>query len=193
MQPFEYLLLLAAVILGLAIADLAISLNRLLRAGRKVKWDWLAPLAALVAMLKIVTQWWGWYQIQDRARGATFEMFVWVLIVTLLLFLLASASLPDETPAEGIDLKAYFDKVARYYFTLFVLHGVGSLLVGFWAELLMDGHIGADLMASLPRQGAIIAACVSAIVIRNRLWRGACLLSLAGFYLWQGAGTTLSG
>ncbi len=193
MPPFEYLLLLAAVILGLAIADLAVSLNRLLRAGGKVKWDWLAPLAALVALLKIVTQWWGWYQIQDKAKGATFEMFLWVLVVTLILFLLASASLPDETPEEGVDLKAYFDKVARYYFTLFVLHGVGSLVVGFWGELAIDGRIDASLIAAVPRQGAIIAACIGALGIKNRLWRGACLVGLAGFYLWQGAGTTLTG
>ena len=38
MGAFEYLLLFAAVILGLAISDLAISLHLLLNAGKKVKW-----------------------------------------------------------------------------------------------------------------------------------------------------------
>lgn len=37
MSPFEYLLLLASVILGLAVSDLAMSTHRLLDAGRRVR------------------------------------------------------------------------------------------------------------------------------------------------------------
>ena len=47
MSPFEYLLAFAAVVLGLATSDLAMSLNKLLNAGSRVRWGLLAPLAAL--------------------------------------------------------------------------------------------------------------------------------------------------
>jgi hypothetical protein len=55
MGQFEYLLILASVILGLAVSDIAVSLNRLLEV--RVRWDWLAPLAAVLAFLKITAQW----------------------------------------------------------------------------------------------------------------------------------------
>src|SRR5437667_5006187 len=60
MNPFEYLLLFAAIVLGLAISDLAISLHRLLNAAGRVRWGLLSPLAGIIAFLKIITQWWTW-------------------------------------------------------------------------------------------------------------------------------------
>ena len=80
MAPFEYLLLFAAVVLGLAVCELAIGLNRLLAFGGAVKWDWLTPLAALLAFLKIVTQWWNWHGAVALAAGMTFEMYLLVLV-----------------------------------------------------------------------------------------------------------------
>ena len=69
MAPFEYLLLFASVVLGLALAELAVGVNRLLRDWDRVKWDWLAPLAAILAFLKIVTQWWIWHGVERFAAG----------------------------------------------------------------------------------------------------------------------------
>ncbi len=193
MQPFEYLLLLAAVILGLAIADLAVSLNRLLRAGRRVKWDWLAPLAALVALTKIVTQWWIWFGVQQDARSITFEMFLWVLLVTLVLFLLAAASLPDEVPEEGIELRRYFDQTGRYFFCLFALHSTGAFLVSIWIQVQVQNHFTDFLTWRLLLPAAMIGSAVSGALISNRWWRGACLVTYLGVYLWQSAGTSLTG
>src|SRR5436190_926509 len=114
MGPFEYLLLFAVIILGLAVSDVALSLHRLLGAGPRVRWDWLAPLAALVAFLKIVTQWWTWFRAEPLAGGLTWEMFLGVLAGAVLLFLIAAASLPDEVPGEGrIDLAAHWAGVRR--------------------------------------------------------------------------------
>ena len=58
MTPFEYILPLVSVLVGLAIADLAVSFNRLLRARRRVTWDWLALLAAFIALVAVLDIWW---------------------------------------------------------------------------------------------------------------------------------------
>ncbi|HEV2532664.1 hypothetical protein [Phenylobacterium sp.] len=140
MGTFEYLLLFAAVILGLAISDLAISLHRLLGAGRRVKWDWLAPLAALVAFLKIVTQWWTWHAAEALARGLTFEMFVVELVGIVLLFLLAAAALPDEAPrGEPVDLAAHYAAVSRRYWILFLAHWLVLNGVNSWVQMQIEG------------------------------------------------------
>jgi hypothetical protein len=96
MGTFEYLLLFAAVILGLAISDLAISLHRLLNAAGRVRWDWLSPMAAALAFVRIVTQWWTWHDAERIAGGLTFGMFLGILISATLLFLMAAVALPDE-------------------------------------------------------------------------------------------------
>jgi hypothetical protein len=85
------------------------SLSRLLNAGSRVRWGVLTPLAAVVAFLKIITQWWSWYAAQSMAQALTFEMFIVVMIVLVLLFLLAAAVLPDVREGAGaIDLPAHF-------------------------------------------------------------------------------------
>ena len=58
MNPFEYLLPLISVIVGLSITDLATSLHRLLRARRRVEWDWLPLATALLALLMVLNAWW---------------------------------------------------------------------------------------------------------------------------------------
>src|SRR5437773_12112439 len=105
MSPFEYLLLFAAIVLGLAISDLAISLHRLLNAGGRVRWGLLSSLAAILVFLKIVTQWWTWYAAQSVARALSFEMFIGVMIGAVLLFLMAAAALPGvDEGQEVVDL-----------------------------------------------------------------------------------------
>jgi hypothetical protein len=111
--PFEYLMMFTAVILGLAVCDLAVSIHRLVAAGARVRWDWLAPLAALVVFLKIVSQWWTFFNAGPLAKGLTFEMFLGVLVASVLLFLLAADALPDEAPEGRIDLRAHYESVQR--------------------------------------------------------------------------------
>ena len=52
-----YLLGLILVITGLAISDLIVSLHGVLMNRHKVKWDWLALLAAAYIFLMIVNSW----------------------------------------------------------------------------------------------------------------------------------------
>ena len=131
-------MLLTAVILGLAVCDLAISVHRLLAAGGRVRWDWLAPLAALVAFLKIVSQWWTFFNAGPLAKGLTFEMFLGVLVASVLLFLLAADALPDETGDGWIDLRAHWASVSRRFWLLFVSQFVLLTAVSTWAQVVIE-------------------------------------------------------
>lgn len=123
MSPFGYLLTLAAIVLGLAITDLAMGLSRLLHAGSRVTWGLLTPLAAIVVFLKIISQWWTWYAAQSMAQTASFEMFIVVMVGAVLLLLLAAALLPEvRTGTDHIDLPANFTYVQRRFWLLFVAH-----------------------------------------------------------------------
>jgi hypothetical protein len=189
MGPFEYLLLFAAIILGLAVCDLALSLHRLLGAGARVKWDWIAPLAAVVAFLKIVTQWWGWFGVEKIAKRLTWEMFLGVLTATVLLFLLAAAALPDEAPSEAeIDLAAHWTRVRRRYWILFLGHWLVLNGVSIWAQVQIEGARWNPLAPAY----LLAPVIVSLIVVKNRWWQTACLAGLAALYVAQFFGQSLA-
>src|SRR5262249_6426947 len=136
LNPFEYLLVLAAVILGLAISDLAVSANRLLEAGDRVKWDWLAPLAAVVAFFKIVTEWGGWVDAEAFCKRVAFEMCVGVLVSAVLLFLLAGAAFPDQIEkGDRFDLADYYRRIVRRYWLIFAAHLLVSFAVSIWVQM----------------------------------------------------------
>ncbi len=179
--PFEYLLLLAAVILGLALTDLAMSLHRLLAADQRVRWDWLAPLAAVVAFLKIVTQWWSWFGVSNVAKRLTFEMYVAELVGAVLLFLMAAAALPDEADDPVIDLRQHYARCSRRYWLLFAGQWTLITAVGLWAQVQI-GHAHLSLLSPI---FAIVPVAVSLAFIKSRWFHGLCLVALIVIYMAQ--------
>ena len=135
MGAFEYLLLFAAVILGLAISDLAVSVHRLLNAGRRVRWDALSILSACLAFERIISQWWTWYGADRLASRMTFGMFTGVLMSAVLLFLMAAVALPDEIGEAGVDLRLYYRQTSRRYWLLFAGQWLVLNGVSIWAQV----------------------------------------------------------
>jgi hypothetical protein len=186
--PFEYLLLLAAIILGLAIADLSVSVHRLLAAGKRVEWDWLAPMAALVAFLKIVTQWWSWFDAQRIASGLTFEMFLMVLASAILLFLLAATSLPDDFGERSVDLSAHYALVSRRYWLLFAAQEILTTGVSLWAAAVI-GKAQLDLVAPV---WLVPPIALSLAFTKNRWWHTVALAGFIVVYIGQYLGHSLT-
>lgn len=188
MAPFEYLLLFASVILGLAACEIAIGVNRLLGAWGRIHWDWLAPLAALLTFLKLVTQWWAWHGAIPLAAGLTFEMYLAVLVGAMLLFLMAAASLPGPVSEEGkIDLRAHYERIERRFWILFTLHFIAAAGTSIWLQM----AIGHARFAFSPLFLLGLVGPVS-ILVRNRGWHTAALTGLCFFYLFQSFGRTLA-
>ena len=166
MGAFEYLLLFAAVILGLAISDLAISLHRLLNAGEEVKWDALPLLAAALAFERIVAEWWVWHSADRLAAGFTFGMFLGVLVSAVLLFLMAAVALPDESDGQ-IDLRAHYTKTHRRYWMLFAGQWLTLNVVSIWAQhSITKAHINLVSAAWLVLPAAVVLALTRQRVVQ---------------------------
>jgi len=118
METFDYITVLVAVVVGLIIGDQALSLHRLLRDRRRVRWNWVSPLAALVILIELFNFWWQWRGFAGSTVGDVAPYFIALII----LFLIAAVTLPDEVPEEGIDLGAYFDANRSYFWTLYGLY-----------------------------------------------------------------------
>jgi hypothetical protein len=118
-QAFEYLVQLVSILVGLALADLAMSLHRLVRAGGRVRWHWHAPATGLLLVLLMLDIWWGMRLLERAQVSWTIGLFLPMLFGLLGFFLLAAAALPDDVPSDGLDLQAYYLATGRYFWSLF--------------------------------------------------------------------------
>ena len=188
MNAFEFLLVFLTLILGLAVSDLCISLNRLLEAGGKVRWDWLSPMAATLTLLKIVTQWWQWFGADRLAQGVTFDMFLLLVAGAVLLFLVAAAALPGQVDEAGVNLRAYYAQTSRRFWLLFGAQYLVVNLFDIWVQMDVAG-------ARLGWQTAEIAllpsAAVALAIVRGRAIQTVALAAFIALYLVQLAGHRL--
>ena len=117
---FSYLAAFVTIVVAIAVGDLAISLHRLLRARRRVRWRPLPLLAALFVLLALLTLFFELWTL-TRLEALSYYALVWMLVPPLLTFLAASAVLPDDIPPEGVDLDAFYFGERRYLYAVLAL------------------------------------------------------------------------
>ena len=176
MSAFEYVSVLASIVIGLALVDILVSTNRLIRAGPQVRWDWAAPVASVLVVLTLIQIWWGLYQPEDRPM--TIGQFLPLLVELVILFLLAASALPDEVPAEGIDLKAYYHRNGPYFWGLFTA-GLGWLILVGAAQFVIAGASPWPYLAQRWVDVVILGVFASLIFVRNRWWHAIAFLILS--------------
>ena len=129
MDRFEYAIGLMSIIVGLGLADLAMSLHRLLKHRAQVRWDGLAIATAAYAAYTLIRMWYALWTVREVAGLTNLYFYISLILEMFLLFLAAAAALPDDSdPAhERWDLRAYHEHHARYIWTLFALFQVSFL------------------------------------------------------------------
>jgi hypothetical protein len=178
-DTFDYITALVAVVIGLAIADLATSLHRLLRHRKIVRWDWVSPLAALVILAELFNLWWRWRGFTGTTTGEVIPYFA----ALILIFLTASISLPDEVPAEGLDLGSYFDENRSYFWFVYASY-VAVIIALLSVRGLHQGLSAADLLSQYWFDYLWIVAAYAMIFVRRRWISGMVLLAVLGWLNW---------
>ncbi len=134
----EYLLALLAIITGLAISDLVVSLHGLLLNRRLVKWDWLALMAAAFVFILIVGSWGVSYKSFNReSMSPPLWAFIIVLWQIIPFYLAARAVFPDNVRVgDDVDLAGHYAFISRYFWAAISASCVFNLaLVGFFNGL----------------------------------------------------------
>lgn len=104
----EFVLAFVGVVIGLGITDLLTSFHKLLRAGSRVKWDWLTLAYAGLMLYSLIVFWW-WQFGYPGSQTLTIAQFMPNFAFLAISFLMVAAALPDELPAEGpIDLRDFY-------------------------------------------------------------------------------------
>lgn len=171
----EGALIFASIIVGVAVTDLLTSFHRLLRARKRVRWDFIPLWAALTVLLTLVQVWWGLAGGEDPAM--TIRAFVPSLAALIILFLLAAAALPDDVGPEGVDLRAFYSEHQR---TIWVLYAaaLAVLIARNAAFKLMAGDTSATVIDGSLGDVIVLLILVSLAVFRARWWHVIGLLIL---------------
>ena len=167
MTPFEYILPLVSVIVGLAVADLAVSLHRLLRARSRVRWDWLPLAAAVLAVLVVLELWWVFYASREADFFLTLGGFLPVAVQLILLFLLNAAALPDDVPAEGLDLRAFYESNGPYFWSLYAAY-LAFVVVLRIVDLVGGGASGEGSVSALSLVPNLVLLALFVLLARVR-------------------------
>ena len=165
MTRFEYVAIFYGIVVALAIETVLVNLHRLLAAGKRVRWHWMAPATAINASLVTLGEFWILWGDRDQWKGSySFFQFLPFAIALFLMFLSAAATLPDEIPEEGLDLKVYYFDHRRHYW------GLVAAYFGFNLVLNMAGQLGLGTNANWQESmrwlvGDIVGVTVAAVLI----------------------------
>lgn len=130
-RAFEYAIGVFAVLIGLAIADIATSFHRLLRSKSPVVWDPLVLLAALYALCMAIYMWFDLWGVRKFAATRNFLFYLGIFAMLFVLFLVAASSLPDETNT-SINLRVFYAENRRKFWLLVVLFQIGYVAAGIY-------------------------------------------------------------
>jgi hypothetical protein len=117
-ELFSYLSAFVTIVLAIAMSEMIQSTHRLIRSRRQIKWDALPLAFAAIVMLFVITE---FFSLWTRFNVAEVTMLrlLWLLATPTLFTLLAYSVLPDDVPAEGVDLTEFYWSQRRVWAVMY--------------------------------------------------------------------------
>jgi len=121
MDRVEYQITFMTFFIGLGVADLFISIIRLLKNRERVTWHWLPLAWSVIAFLGLIIGWMAYHSMFQEDFTATGPGFLLAILPAIFIFAFTVSVLPHDIPPEGIDLKVYYFRQHRLIFSLYFL------------------------------------------------------------------------
>ena len=180
MTYFEYAAIYFGIIVGLALANILFSVHKLIEAGSRVRWGWMAPASAgYAATLTLNEFWYVWARQQDMGHRTILTWYP-LAIAFALLFLMCAAALPDDAAEGDVDLAHYYiENRKRFWGFSVALHAFNLLSWAIKFAVLgatmqfARGHAGAMLL-----NAAELALSLTLMFTRAKWWHVLVLASL---------------
>jgi hypothetical protein len=133
----------------------------------------MAPATAVNASLVTLLEFWTlWLRRNESLGSYSFFLFLPFAMSLVFMYLSAAATLPDEVPAEGLDLRTFYFNNRAHYWGLVVGLFVFNLLLNV-IDQFRSGWFGPTWQRDLPQfAGDLFAIGVGAplIFVRNYWW-----------------------
>ena len=128
MEPFEYVVVLTSLILGLGIAQILTSVADIVSNVKNVKLCLPHALLTLAVFLLHILEWWINYQYSAVVKEWTLGIILSILVYPILLFLLARMLFPTGIRGHETDLNHYFFDQWRWFYGI----ALATFLVSAW-------------------------------------------------------------
>jgi hypothetical protein len=179
---FEYAAIYFGIIVGLALANILTSIHKLVEAGPRVRWDWIASASAgYAATLTINEFWYMWVRQHDESHRTILTWYPLARAFALL-FLMCAAALPDDASEGDVDLaRFYIENRKRFWGFSTALHVLNLVS---WA--MRFAVFGASLQFAQAHAVVIVGNTVECILsltlvfTRAKWWHA---LTLIGMWL----------
>jgi hypothetical protein len=119
MDFFNYVMVLASVIIGLAVTHLLQGVARLIQHPDRKQLYWIHLLWVALMFLNALFLWWWEYQL-SRTKHWTFELYIFVLSFSVVLYLICAVLMPAELGGYA-NYRAYYYSRRRWIFGLLLL------------------------------------------------------------------------
>lgn len=186
MNSFEYALGLLSLLVGLALADIALSLHKLIRHWGSVRWDGRVIVSTALVVVLVVRMWFSIWSIRDVGQVLVFPFYLSLFLELMVLFLLAASCLPDD-PQSDCDLSTFYESNRRTLWTVFAVFQASFFLHWLYFRALEAAtSVWVAVLAPL-------AAYVVLIFMRNRALHYALPLAIIGWELYFNWSRSLGG
>lgn len=126
MEFFNYVMVLASVIVGLALAHLLQGLARMVQRPERAKLYWVHLL--WIAYIFHTALFWWWWEFGLASIGQwTFELYLFVLYFAVLLYLLCAVLVPSSLGPYA-DYRAFYFSRRRWFFGLVLVFSLLDLV-----------------------------------------------------------------
>lgn len=134
MDPFEYVVVLTSLILGLGIAQILKGVADILSHIRHIKLSLPHSIYVLVVFIIHIQEWWINYQYSHEVKVWTFSIVLCVLVFPILLFLQARMLFPTGLRGHESDLDEYYFDQWKWLFTI----GLLTVVVSIWQNVFIQ-------------------------------------------------------
>lgn len=124
MSPFEYVVVLISIILGLGITQILTGIADLIHQHQRVRFYWPHLLWIVLGLVLHVQEWWITYDLRDFGPWRL-PTFLFIMLYPVNLFILARLLFPHITEHGTIDLQEFYHSIHR---KVLVMIGILALL-----------------------------------------------------------------
>jgi hypothetical protein len=111
---FSIIATILSMVLGLSVTRLLLGLVTIFRIRRTSRLDWVPLVWSFVLFETQLEYWWAINQLPSVKSAFTFPEFIFLVLLTLMLFLSAALLLPSRSEDEQDGLRLYFERDGRF-------------------------------------------------------------------------------
>ena len=136
MDPFEYVIVLTSLILGLGITQVLVGVADVIT-NKNIKWSLPHGLMTLLIFFTMIQEWWETYKYSFLVKEWTLILVMVLMIYPIILFVGARVLFPyEKIEIEDVDLEQYYWKKWPVLFTV----GLLTAIISIWQNYLYE-HI----------------------------------------------------